>query len=449
MKLSLKWRFAAALALVTFLAMVGVVLLAILTRPWLLLGLAAISVGFLYSSWLIFTGTKRRQRYGWGLLIISLVMLAIGVGLYLSGDNDLRRLALVIGLGAIYVSLVQALRERYWVQKRAIAQKTKSTASFRQPVLIINPKSGNGRAIKAGIDKRAKALGIKVIITKKGDSIEGLARQAVADGVDVLGVSGGDGTLGAVAKVALEHDLPLVILPGGTRCHFARDAGFDPERITDALASFHGIERPVSVGVINGRVFLNNASFGLYADIVDSPDYRDHKVATSRKVLQSILEGDRPAYDLHFRDQAGKQHRRAVQILVGVNPYETLNLIELGHRKSLSTGQLQVTVVTKLDDTTIAQLMTTITLKQLFTSKLPTNFLQWETTNFRVTSKSRQIVVGVDGEREKYDSPVTISLYPTQLRLMVPAEGMRGRTITPLNMATIKRLWQVFRHGYV
>lgn len=442
MKLSLRWRLTAAAALAALAGFAGLVIVTVLTKPVLLLLVAALMIGIVYSGWLIFTGSRQRLRFGWTLLIGCLIILVFGLVVFFIRGNDLHRLAAIVFLGIIYSLLVASLREQFWSARRAIAQQTRPTANFAHPVLIMNPKSGEGRAIKAGIDKKAKAQGIRVIVTKKGDSIEGLARRAVADGVDVLGVSGGDGTLGAVAKVALENNLPLVVLPGGTRCHFARDAGFEPERIVDALASFHGVERAVDVGLINGRVFLNNASFGLYADIVDHPGYREHKVATSRTVLRELLEGKRPPYDLRFRDGTGRQHRHAVQILVGVNPYESLKLFELGHRKSLNTGKLQITAVTKLDDATVRQLMSTITLKKFFTAKTPDNFLQWETASFRVTNQHRRLVAGVDGERETYATPVTVTLHPTKLRLMVPAEGMRPRTSLPLNAITLKRLWR-------
>lgn len=443
MKLSLKWRLTAIAALLSLAGISALVIRTVLAKPVLLVFVAGVIILMLYSGWLIFTGTSKRLLGGWLLLIGCLATIVVGLVIFLSHDNNLRPLILTAGLVAIYGLLITELHQQYWTQKRQSAQKQRKTAAFKHPVLIINPKSGDGRAIKASVDKQARALGIKVIITKKGDSIEGLAQMEVDRGADVLGVSGGDGTLGAVAKVALSSDLPLVVLPGGTRCHFARDAGFEPERINDALASFRGVESKVDVGVINDRIFLNNASFGLYADIVDNPDYRKHKVATSRRVLQDILSGARSAYNLQFRDQAGKQHSQAVQILVGVNPYESLNLFELGHRKSLNSGKLQVTIVTRLDDATIRQLMSTIAFTKFFagTTK-PDNFFQWETTKFRVDGKQTKLVVGVDGEREEYKTPIKISLHPTKLRLMVPAEGRRPRSTTPLDMVTIKRLWR-------
>ena len=88
------------------------------------------------------------------------------------------------------------------------------------------------------------------------------------EGIEALGVAGGDGTLAAVAEIALERDLPFVCIPFGTKNHFARDLGFERSDPIGALAAFRGDERRIDVGRANGRLFLNNVSIGLYARLV-------------------------------------------------------------------------------------------------------------------------------------------------------------------------------------
>lgn len=439
MKISLGWRFVIAAALATLgLIVISTVELAFTSFFTLILLVVALGLGA-FGAWLIFTGTNKRLAIGWTLLAVSSVT-TVGSFYELTTNLSDPLLLRIVVLFLLYSFLVGILRREYWRQKRLNAQ-AKSTKTLPSAVLIINPKSGDGRAIKAKIPQKASKLGITTIITKKGDSIEGLARKAVSDGAKILGVSGGDGTLGAVAKVAIEENLPLVVLPGGTRCHFARDVGFDPKEIGDALASFYGIERRVDVGSINGRIFLNNASFGLYADVVDKPDYRNHKVRTTREVLRSLLNGDTPYYALSFTDDKQKKHRHAAQILVGVNAYETVNIFEFGRRRAMNQGILQITAVTKLTDELIGQMMGTIVLNQSFEDSNTGHVEQWEAAKFSVNSKSKQLVVGVDGEREEYTAPVTIKILPKALRLMVPPEGMRKRPDNPLSPKTLKRLW--------
>ena len=116
---------------------------------------------------------------------------------------------------------------------------------------------------------------------------------AASSDTDVLVVAGGDGTVSAVAAVAVERDLPLVVLPCGTLNHFAADAGLDcDDPLTGMTAVENGTELRVDVGSVNGRVFINNASIGFYSSMVQDPQYRSRRVAvTSRYVRRAILGG--------------------------------------------------------------------------------------------------------------------------------------------------------------
>src|SRR4051812_20659563 len=125
--------------------------------------------------------------------------------------------------------------------------------------LIANPRSGGAKNIDELLAK-AKELGVRVHLLEQGEDPAELAR--AADG-DALGVAGGDGSLAAVADVAIERDLPFVCIPFGTRNHFARDAGLDRDDPLGALAAFNGTERRVDVGRANDRLFLNNVSVGM------------------------------------------------------------------------------------------------------------------------------------------------------------------------------------------
>ena len=100
--------------------------------------------------------------------------------------------------------------------------------------------------------------------------------KAAGKGADALAVAGGDGSLATVAAAAIEHDLPFVCVPAGTRNHFARDLGLDPADPTAALdALSDGLEAHIDVGEVNGSVFLNNVSFGIYAESIHHTGYRD------------------------------------------------------------------------------------------------------------------------------------------------------------------------------
>ena len=141
----------------------------------------------------------------------------------------------------------------------------------RRPFLIMNPRSGGGKVARFGLKDKAEALGATVALLEGPQVVDvgELARRAVADGADLLGVAGGDGTQALVAGIAAEHGIPLLVISAGTRNHFALDLGLDredPSRCLDALRD--GVELQVDLGFIGERPFVNNASFGAYAAVV-------------------------------------------------------------------------------------------------------------------------------------------------------------------------------------
>src|SRR5918999_1733944 len=141
------------------------------------------------------------------------------------------------------------------------------------PWLLVNPRSGDGKAGRVGLVEAARAMGVGVHVLEAGDDPAGLARAAVAGGADAVGVAGGDGSMGLVAAVAVETGVPFVCVPSGTRNHFAGDLGLDREDPLAALEAFAGTERRVDVGGGGERVFVNNVSLGAYADLVADPRY--------------------------------------------------------------------------------------------------------------------------------------------------------------------------------
>src|SRR6516164_9157932 len=168
----------------------------------------------------------------------------------------------------------------------------------RRPFLIMNPKSGGGKVGKFDLKRKAEALGAEVFLFGAGGPVDvaGVARRAVAGGADLLGVAGGDGTQALVAGVAAEHGLPFVVISAGTRNHFALDLGLDREDPAACLGALSdGVELRVDLGVINGQTFVNNASFGAYAEVVETPAYRGDKMGTTLNLLPDLLQGQRGA----------------------------------------------------------------------------------------------------------------------------------------------------------
>ena len=186
----------------------------------------------------------------------------------------------------------------------------------RQPVLFVNPRSGGGKAARAGIAERARAKGIEANIHTPGQDLAALARAAAAAGADALGAAGGDGSLAVVAAVAAAHEIPFVCVPAGTRNHFALDLGVDRHDLAGALDAFtDGVERQIDTAEVNGRTFLNNVSLGIYGDAVRSPAYRDAKVRTLLQTAAEVIGPSAEAPALRLVDDLGREHRHLVQQL--------------------------------------------------------------------------------------------------------------------------------------
>ncbi len=265
--------------------------------------------------------------------------------------------------------------------------------------LIINPKSGGGKAARFELVSECQKRGIEPVVVKAGDNVASLAAAAVGNGADVLGMAGGDGSQSAVAAVAVEHELPYVCVPAGTRNHFALDIGVDRNDVVGALDAFvQGTERRIDLGRVNGRLFVNNVAMGFYGAVVESPDYRDAKFRTVIDKLPTLIGPAAQPFDLRFTGPDGVGYTEAALVLVSNNPYRVPRPHRRGTRGALDGGVLGVVAVTAP----------------------PRGLSEWATPTFRVDSAT-SIAVGIDGESVRIEPPVVFESVPKALRLRVPA----------------------------
>ena len=214
-------------------------------------------------------------------------------------------------------------------------------STWRHAFLVMNPRSGGGKVVKFDLQRKAEELGAEVALLEGPGQVDvdALARQAVERGADLLGVAGGDGTQALVAGIAAEHNLPFLVISAGTRNHFALDLGLDREDPTGCLDALRdGVELHVDLGKINGRTFVNNASFGVYAEVVQSPEYRDDKTGTVLEMLPDLIKGHKGARLRAQVDGATVDGPQAV--LVSNGPYGSNDLAGLGRRTRLDRGVL-------------------------------------------------------------------------------------------------------------
>jgi diacylglycerol kinase family enzyme len=289
----------------------------------------------------------------------------------------------------------------------------------RHPYLIMNPKSGGGKVERFGLVRKAKELGAEVFVIGGPEPVDvaKVAREAVASGADLLGVAGGDGTQALVAGVAAEHGIPFLVISAGTRNHFALDLGLDREDPSSCLEALSdGVELRVDLGVINGQVFVNNASFGAYAEVVDTPAYRGDKLNTTLNTLPDLLQGHRGARLCAQAD--GTRIEGPQALLVSNNPYGSGDLAGLGRRLRLDRGMLGVVGVTV---SSAGQAVA------LLRGRHAAGLSVLTAKKVEITADAPRIPVGVDGESILMSTPVNCAISPCALRVWVP----RGRPGIP------------------
>ena len=215
----------------------------------------------------------------------------------------------------------------------------------QRPVLFYNPKSGGGKAERFSLATEARARGIEPIELGPPWDLEALVRDAVAGGADGLAMAGGDGSQAVVAAIAAELSLPYACVPAGTRNHFALDLGVDRDDIVGALDAFvDGGERRVDLAEVNGRVFVNNVSLGLYADAVQREGYREAKLRTILDTVPEVLGPDAAGLDLRWTGPGGHAHRSGAAILVSNNRYRLGRAVASATRPRIDDGLLGITV---------------------------------------------------------------------------------------------------------
>jgi diacylglycerol kinase family enzyme len=289
--------------------------------------------------------------------------------------------------------------------------------SANHGVVIVNTKSGGGKAVRFDLLGEAAKRGVRTIILEPGDDLGELAERAIADGADVIGMAGGDGSQAVVARAAMRHGIPHVCIPSGTRNHFALDLGLDRDDVAGALDAFtDGVERRIDLAQVNGRVFVNNASLGVYARVVQSEAYRDAKLETWVRLLPGMLGPDAPPIDLEFDGPDAARCDDAVLILVSNNPYQLLRFAGAGTRPRLDSGCLGLLAARVRTARDVTELTSLEAIGQAHRFR---GLMEWSGSEFEVRSRSA-IAVGLDGEALMLDPPLRFRCLPGALRVRLP-----------------------------
>jgi diacylglycerol kinase family enzyme len=405
-----------------------------------ILGLALLIV-FLVAVWIALT------RPGKTRMVAAIVAAAAVVGLAASVVNaegwlGISMAARVLALIGAVALANYALGTTAGSLKAATLEGTPVPAAQRG-VLFMNLKSGGSKAERFHLVDECDRRGIEPIVLQPGEDWIQRVRDVASNGVDVLGMAGGDGSQAMVGTIAAELGLPMVVVPAGTRNHLALDLGLDRDDVVGALDAYgEAVERRLDLADVNGHVFVNNVSLGLYAAIVRSPEYRDAKVDTTLETLPQLLGPDTEPLDLGFTGPDGTVHEGAHVIQISNNPYgQTAR--GMGSRPRLDTGRLGIVSLVLGREGGAAAFMMALATGHPDRFK---GFLTWSSPIFDVTS-AEPIELGLDGETMVMNPPLHFSMRPQPVRVRLPRHAI-GYSPAARSIGwreSLRELWGVAR----
>jgi diacylglycerol kinase family enzyme len=362
--------------------------------------------------------------------VVAVVAIA-GAVVLLAGDRAILELiaylvALGLAVGATRFALRPTGHAPTWVPG----------ARPGHPVLLMNPWSGGGKVERFKLVDECENRGIEPVVLERGDDLRDLARAAVARGADALGMAGGDGSQAIVAGVASENDLPHVCVPAGTRNHLALDLGIDRDDVVGALDAYgeDGLERRVDLATVNGSVFVNNVSLGVYASIVQSDHYRDDKVGTTLRMLPELLGPEAKPFDIGYTGPDGSTNNTADLLMVSNDAYELDRLFGMGTRPKMDAGELGIVAVRVEGAGAVAQFLA---LEAAGRAEWFSGWRSWTAPEFVVES-GEPVPAGIDGESLTLDPPLHFESRPRALRVRIAPHhpGRSPAAMWPRNVRT-------------
>jgi diacylglycerol kinase family enzyme len=290
---------------------------------------------------------------------------------------------------------------------------------------ILNGAARSKRAIKTKerITELFSEHGAKarVLLARNGRELTTLARHAVQDRCDMVVAAGGDGTMNAVAGVLAGTGTPMGVLPLGTLNHFAKDLKL-PLELEGAVATIvAGHTVPIDVGEVNGHVFLNNSSIGIYPWIVRERETEQRKgyrkwVAFARASVSALKR-----YSLlHVRLRLESHDEAEVEtpfVFVGNNRYESQGF-NIGQRIALNAGRLWVCRASPASRSRLLMLA----IQHVFGSARVPDLEIFEARKVSVRTRASRLAVATDGEVILLEPPLRYRIRPGALRVIVPPE---------------------------
>jgi diacylglycerol kinase family enzyme len=289
--------------------------------------------------------------------------------------------------------------------------------------VIVNERAGTAAKPDAGpeIQSVFEKHGVRVRLERVRDPGDLIARaRQAASRQDLLVAAGGDGTVSAVAGVAVGTGSTLGILPMGTLNHFAKDVGVpvDLEGAVKVIVAGH--VRPLDVGDVNERVFINNSSVGLYPQMVwqrEAEQRRGRRKWTAFAIAIVNTWRDYRMISARLNVNDSMTVLRTPFIFIGNNVY-TAEGFRLGGRSGLDGGKLSIFAAPECGRFEILALPMRALTGRLLSDRAP--FVGFQTEMVTVSVMHRRVSVAVDGEVVTMTPPLVYRVRPRSLKTLVP-----------------------------
>lgn len=268
---------------------------------------------------------------------------------------------------------------------------------------------------------RDRGLQAQIILAHSGEQLEAAAKQAVQGGAGVVVAGGGDGTVSAVAACVAGTGVRLGVLPMGTLNHFAKDLGIPLELdgAIDVIAG--GRELAADMGEVNGRLFINNSSLGLYPDIVLDRERQRQRLGRGKwaALLAASVHAARryPVLSLQIEVDGKPMQRRSAFVFIGNNDYQ-MEGFEIGERRCLTAGKLSLYVTQRTGRFGLLRLALRALVGRL---RQASDFDMLAAQSLTVDAARRHMRVAADGEVMLMATPLRYTIRPGVLRVIVPA----------------------------
>lgn len=292
-------------------------------------------------------------------------------------------------------------------------------------VVLLNAAAGalmvDGASTKELVERALDSEGVEArVLSVEHDALQAAVKEAATSDADVVVLGGGDGTLNTGAAALLETSKPMGILPLGTLNHFAKDLGIPLDLDAAAKVIVDGHSVAIDVGEVNGHIFLNNSSIGLYPSAVDERDELRHREGAGKfaAMFQAAVDVMRqfPLLDVIVTSDGSATALRVPFVFVGNNRYE-MSLFSLGKRSSLQEGELGLYFTQATGRLGILRLALRALVGRMQQDR---DFHYMTLKAVEIRTRKRLLRVSMDGEVVHMTSPIRYSIRPGALRVFTP-----------------------------